>query len=106
MKTARQCATLAGAFNVPTTSDDAVGDYLHWLATERRKSNATLRAYGSDLRAFVAWLAAMPRELTAVTRFELRRYLVELEQSGLVAASVQRKLASLRGLFDWLQLTN
>lgn len=85
---------------------DTVDDYLHWLASERRKSAATLRAYGSDLRAFSAWLAAMPRELTAVTRLLLRRYLVELEQNGLVAASVQRKLASLRGLFDWLQRTD
>ena len=84
---------------------DLVPDYLHWLASERRKSAATLRAYGSDLHAFVAWLATHGRALTAVTRFELRRYLVELEQQGLVATSVQRKLASLRGLFAWLQQT-
>lgn len=84
---------------------DVVDDYLHFLASERRKSRATLRAYGSDLRAFVAWLAAGKRQLPDVTRFELRRYLVELEQQGLVATSVQRKLASLRGLFRWLQLS-
>ncbi|MBL8738146.1 MAG: tyrosine recombinase XerC [Planctomycetes bacterium] len=84
---------------------DLVPDYLHWLASERRKSAATLRAYGSDLQAFVAWLGTHGRALTAVTRFELRRYLVELEQQGLVATSVQRKLASLRGLFAWLQQT-
>ena len=83
--------------------NEVVADYLHWLASERRKSAATLRAYGSDLRAFTQWLAAVPVELGAVTRFHLRRYLVELEQQGLVATSVQRKLASLRGLFAWLQ---
>ncbi len=81
----------------------AVDKYLHWLASERRKSQATLRAYGSDLRAFVQWLATNQRELLAATRFDLRRYVVELEQQGLVATSVQRKLASLRGLFAWLQ---
>ncbi len=85
--------------------DDVLGDYLHWLASERRKSAATLRAYGSDLRAFLMWLGKSQRSLVAVTRFELRRYLVELEQQGLVATSVQRKLASLRGLFQWLQET-
>lgn len=84
---------------------DLVSDYLHWLASERRKSAATLRAYGSDLQAFVAWLGTHGRTPTEVTRFELRRYLVELEQQGLVATSVQRKLASLRGLFAWLQQT-
>jgi tyrosine recombinase XerC len=85
--------------------DDVLDGYMHWLASERRKSAATLRAYGSDLRAFRAWLAQSGRPLAAVTRFDLRRYLVELEQQGLVATSVQRKLASLRGLFDWLVTT-
>ena len=77
-------------------------DYLHWLDTERQKSAATLRAYGSDLRAFVAWLGTHDRPLRDTTRFDLRRYLVDLEQQGLVATSVQRKLASVRGLFGWL----
>jgi integrase/recombinase XerC len=89
---------LAAGHNV----NDPIADYLHWLRSERRKSTATLRAYGSDLRAFAAWLAASGRAPGDTTRAELRRYLVELEQQGLVATSVQRKLASLRGLFDWL----
>jgi tyrosine recombinase XerC len=82
---------------------DAVDDYLHVLASERRKSRATLRAYGSDLRAFTGWLAAQRAALATITRSHLRRYLVELEQQGLAATSVQRKLASLRGFFRWLQ---
>jgi integrase/recombinase XerC len=79
---------------------DVLAEYLHWLATERQKSAATVRAYRSDLLAFRQWLGQRP--LLEVTRFELRRYLVELEEQGLAATSVQRKLASLRGLFDWL----
>ena len=82
---------------------DPVADYLRQLANEGRKSAATLRAYGGDLRDFAAWLAANGRAVEQTGRFELRRYLVELEQQGLVASSVQRKLASLRGLFGWLQ---
>jgi integrase/recombinase XerC len=80
-----------------------IADYLACLATERQKSQATLRAYGADLRGFAAWLAAAGRELRGVTRLDLRRYLVELEEQGLAATSVQRKLAALRGLFAWLQ---
>lgn len=82
---------------------DPVADYLRQLANDGRKSAATLRAYGGDLRDFAAWLAANGRGVEQTGRFELRRYLVELEQQGLVATSVQRKLASLRGLFGWLQ---
>ena len=79
---------------------DVLAEYLHCLATERRKGAATVRAYRSDLHAFAKWLGQRP--LLEVTRFELRRYLVELEEQGLAATSVQRKLASLRGLFAWL----
>lgn len=79
-----------------------LAEYLHHLEHGRRSSAATLRAYGADLRAFTHWLAAAGRTIDACTRFELRRYLVELEQQGLVATSVQRKLASLRGLFGFL----
>lgn len=82
---------------------DAVDNYLQALAHSRQKSPATLRAYSSDLRAFRDWLQALGRTVPQTTRFELRRYLVELEQQGLAATSVQRKLASLRGLFAHLQ---
>ncbi|MBK8096409.1 MAG: tyrosine recombinase [Planctomycetes bacterium] len=85
-------------------SDAPIAGFLQYLAQERKKSAATLRAYGSDLRAFLGWLRRSPgRDLAAVGRFELRRYLVELEQQGLAATSVQRKLASLRQFFRWLQ---
>ena len=73
---------------------DVLAEYLHWLATERQKGAATVRAYRSDLRAFAQWLEQSGRPLLEVTRFELRRYLVELEEQGLAATSVQRKLAS------------
>jgi len=87
----------------PHNMTDLVADYLRHLASERRKSAATLRAYGSDLRAFAAWLASSDRAVAHASRFDLRRYLVELEEQGLVATSVQRKLASLRGMYGWLQ---
>ncbi len=84
------------------TDADLLAAYLGHLQHSRRASQATLRAYGSDLRAFAGWLAAAERSVTACGRLDLRRYLVELEQQGLVATSVQRKLASLRGWFTWL----
>jgi len=77
-------------------------DYLAFLRNERKKSAATLRAYGADLRAFAEWLEHNQAPVTSVRRTQLRRYLVELEEQGLAATSVQRKLASLRGWFAWL----
>jgi len=83
--------------------DAPFDDFLRHMRSERRASPATLKAYGSDLRAFHGWLLAGDRQLYEVGRHELRRYLVELEQQGLKATSVQRKLASLRALFRFLQ---
>ncbi|MFK7743035.1 MAG: tyrosine recombinase [Planctomycetota bacterium] len=81
----------------------ATDEYLDWLRNQRSKSPATLRAYGADLRGFASWLAEAGCDVVDVRRTVLRRYLVELEEQGLAATSVQRKLASLRGLFGWLQ---
>jgi integrase/recombinase XerC len=77
--------------------------FLDHLASSRRASGSTLRAYGADLRGFLGWLARGRCAAAEVGRFELRRWLVELEQQGLAATSVQRKLASLRGFFRFLQ---
>ncbi|MCR9248419.1 MAG: tyrosine recombinase [bacterium] len=80
-----------------------VDDYLQFLRNSRRKSPATLKAYGGDLRDFVTWLRSQDCDVLEVSRLTLRRYLVELEEQGLAATSVQRKLASVRGLFAWAQ---
>lgn len=85
-----------------TDNVQLLDDYLASLVKERKKSPATLRAYGADLRGFSAWLDANQTPLTSVRRTQLRRFLVELEEQGLAATSVQRKLASVRGLFAWL----
>ena len=85
-----------------TDNVQLLDDYLASMVKERKKSPATLRAYGADLRGFSAWLDANQTPLTSVRRTQLRRFLVELEEQGLAATSVQRKLASLRGLFAWL----
>ena len=77
--------------------------YMVWLRNERQKSPATLRAYSTDLRSFARWIGETERTIAEVSRLQLRRYLVELEEQGLKATSVQRKLASIRGMFGWLQ---
>ncbi len=82
-------------------ADPFAGDlesFLRHLDEVRGASAATQRAYRTDLRAFLTWLGE-----TKPRRLELRRYLVELEEQGLKATSVQRKLASLRAFTRFLQ---
>jgi site-specific recombinase XerD len=102
----------AGGANVTRSGDAAgaapaddplVAEFLEHLRTRVRSSPATRRAYASDLRGFCAWLrTAQDLAPERAGRFELRAWLVELEQQRLQPTSIQRKLAAVRGLFRFL----
>ena len=68
------------------------------------RSEATRRAYRTDLLAAIEWLGRLdvvdPRE---VTRVQLRRYLASLQTRGRSRATIARHAASLRAYFSWLE---
>ncbi len=74
--------------------------FLRQLRDVRQMSPNTLRAYRSDLSDFLTWL---PEHCEAPGRLELRRFLVELEERGLKATTVQRKLAAVRSYHKYLR---
>ena len=66
----------------------------------RERSDATRRAYRSDLADFVRF--ATTRSLVAprdVDRWHLREYFAELAERGVSRATVARRRASLRAYF-------
>lgn len=69
---------------------------------ERRFSPATLRAYSTDLTAFLGFLGRRKTDLKEVDRGLIRTYLGELRQAGPANASLLRKYASLRSFFKYL----
>jgi integrase/recombinase XerC len=83
--------------------EELLAAYLKRLVEVRRSSAATVRAYRTDLQAFLEWLRGVGKDALSCSRIDLRRYLVELEQQRLAPTSIQRKLACLRGLFRWLR---
>jgi len=67
---------------------------------------ATVRAYRSDLVAFVDWAGRLGLEQPAqVTRTTLRRYVAHLATRGLARRSIARKASSLRRYFAWMVRT-
>lgn len=68
----------------------------------RGASAATRRAYATDLRELAAWAAGRGLDPEAVSYRELRRFAASLADRGLAPASVARKLASVRSLYDEL----
>ncbi len=84
--------------------DDAIQRFLTHLSVERGVSPHTLRNYGIDLKQFQGFLATTVGECmpTAVDASMIRAFLAGHRTKGIKAASIARKLATLRSLFHYL----
>ncbi len=80
--------------------EERLAEFLVHLRDVRQMSPSTLRAYRSDLVAFLAWLS---NDRPEPDRLDIRRYLVELQDQNLKATTIQRKLASMRAFFRHLR---
>jgi Phage integrase, N-terminal SAM-like domain/Phage integrase family len=82
--------------------DEALAAYGRELLS-RGAAERTRRAYGNDLSQFAEWASQHqmdgPEE---VKHRDVRLFAARLSESGAAAATVARKLASVRGLFDHL----
>jgi integrase/recombinase XerC/integrase/recombinase XerD len=69
----------------------------------RSAAERTRKAYGVDLGQFVEW--AGEREPGEIRHRDVRRFAAGLSSDGAAPATVARKLAAVRGLFDFLVRT-
>jgi site-specific recombinase XerD len=86
------------------TWDEVLAAYDRELSA-RGAAERTRRAYRSDLVQFVAWASERGLHPEAVEHRDVRLFAAGLSESGAAAATVARKLASLRGLYDHLVRT-
>ena len=84
--------------------EDALRDYDRDLRA-RGAAERTRRAYGVDLGQFSAWASEHDRGPEGIRHRDVRRYAAGLSAGGATAATVSRKLAAIRGLFDFLVRT-
>jgi site-specific recombinase XerD len=82
--------------------DEALAAYDRDLSA-RGSAERTRRAYGVDLGQFVEW--AGERVPGDVRHRDVRRYGAGLSSGGAAPSTVARKLAAIRGLFDYLVRT-
>lgn len=73
-------------------------EYLRFLSKERRLSPHTVIAYENDISGFFAWFSGQG---VALDRQLIGRYLQFLKSEGNESSTLARKLASLRGWFEW-----
>jgi site-specific recombinase XerD len=75
----------------------------HQHGATRNLSSYTLRNYRSDLEAFLLALHGWEVDPKAASRAHLRGYLAVLLGQGTAAASVRRKVSTVRGFYKWLR---
>ena len=78
-------------------------DFIEYLQKERKMSKNTLEAYMRDVQEFIAFEGSRGMtDLTETSSTEIVAFLHSLKSSGKSAATVNRKLASLRAFFNFL----
>jgi site-specific recombinase XerD len=84
--------------------EEAIADFDRDLLA-RGSAERTRRAYGVDLGQFVEWASERGLAPGGVRHRDVRRYGAGLSAAGAAPATVARKLAAIRGLFDFLVRT-
>lgn len=85
--------------------DGSVRAYLHHLKVERRRSAHTVRSYQHDLDMYCGYVREFfgeEADPAGADPGHLRRYSAWLSSQGYAAATVARRLASLRSFFRYL----
>ncbi|WP_410218089.1 tyrosine recombinase XerC [Paracoccus sp. (in: a-proteobacteria)] len=91
----------------PATSD-ALGRWLETEAATRDRSDHTVRAYQTDLIAFLQFLgghwgeAATPKALAALRQSDMRAFAAFERARGLGARSLARRQSAVRSFLRWL----
>ncbi len=85
--------------------DDAIRTYLQYLQFEKRRSQHSIEAYGSDLRQFADYTAAQYEmtDLQSITAPVIRSWLAHLRERGLEPRSLNRKLSAVKSFFRYWQ---
>ena len=94
------------ALHAGSSLEEGIVRFLDYLHKERNCAEYTLSSYRCDLQQFARFL--YPRvdnlqlPLRVVQREQVQSFVADLEEKGLKASTVARKLAALRSLFRYL----
>ncbi len=81
--------------------------FFEYLKTERKMSKNTLEAYKRDVLEFAAFEKSRDiKDLRETPGTEVVAFLLQLKNDGKSAATVNRKLASVRAFYNYLQARN
>ena len=77
-------------------------EYLNFLKNTKKSSDNTIQAYKRDLNFFFDYLKKNNLEYLNVEYDDIQKYIEELNNEGRKAASISRRLATLRSFYGYL----
>lgn len=81
---------------------EVVDEYLDFLKLIKRSSLNTVKSYREDLRQFISFCDTLDRkEIGKIDEKVVKKFLFDLNEKEFSMRSISRKLASVRGLFDY-----
>jgi integrase/recombinase XerC len=81
---------------------DFISYFEDYIKNQKRYSLHTIQSYLTDLKQFNLFLGS-ERSLDEVSHFEIRSWIVDLQESGHINRSIRRKLASLQLFYKLLK---
>ena len=88
----------------PTAFEEAIEDFIAYIAKLRGFSAETVRAYEAHLSAFSRWARRVELDPLVMDAREFRRYLAEMRSAGYAPRTVAAHLSAIRSLFRWMLL--
>ncbi len=79
-------------------------EFLTYIQVEKGLARHTLESYRRDLDRLQTWATKNGKQLTALTRADLRKWIASLSREGLAPASIARAVSATRGFFKFLML--
>lgn len=79
-------------------------EFLTYIQVEKGLARHTLESYERDLTRLQRWAAGNHKEVTDLTRPDLRKWIASLSRDGLAPTSIARAVSAARGFFKFLML--
>ena len=92
--------------NPDSHGNQALDSYLRFTLTEKGLSRNTISSYKRDITNFINWLNYRKIPLTKSSNDDAEHFIKSLAQQDQTAASINRKISSLKGFFNHLLSIN
>jgi integrase/recombinase XerD len=83
---------------------DFVKEFLTYLQVEKGLARHSLDSYRRDLDRLQTWANQNGKQVSDLTRADLRKWIASLSREGLAPASIARAVSATRGFFKFLML--